>query len=154
MLISKAGISLNETVMQRPVKTVQYNRNSRFRGAFTFIEAAVALAIVSICIVTLLALQTTSINLADTAHQNTEAALLAEQKMAEILALGYPQPGIDSGAEQTGFKWRTEIADVETPLPQTDIKGLRKVTVDVAWNRGNSVKNLRISSYIADRGAK
>jgi type II secretion system protein I len=134
----------------------------RSRSAFTFIEAAVALAIVSICLLTLLALQTTSINLADAAHQKTQAALLAEQKMAEILALGCPQPGTDSGAEQTGFKWRTEIADVEPPvlsfvegpLPQKDIKGLRKVTVDVAWNRGSAVKNLRISSYIADRGAK
>ncbi len=137
-------------------------RNLRFRGAFTFIEAAVALAIVSICLLTLLALHTTSINLADAAHQNTEAALLAEQKMAEILALGYPQPGTESGTEQTGFKWRTEIADVESPafsslgrpMPQDDIKGLRKVTVDVAWNRGSSVKNLRISSYIAKRTAK
>ena len=142
----------------------------RFRGAFTFIEAAIALAIVSICLLTLLALHTTSINLADAAHQKTEAALLAEQKMAEILALGYSQPGTDTGVEKTGFKWRTEIADVEPlvlsfvegpvlsfvegPVLQTDIAGLRKVTVDVAWNRGSSIKNLRISSYIADRGAK
>jgi len=136
--------------MQRPVTT----RQSHPRGAFTFIETAVALAIVSICLLTLLALHTTSINLADAAHQNTEAALLAEQKLAEILALGYPQPGTDSGAEQTGFKWRTEIADVEPPVLQTDIAGLRKITVDVAWERGNAIKNLRISSYIADRGAK
>jgi type II secretion system protein I len=126
----------------------------RSRSAFTFIEAAVALAIVSICLLTLLALQTTSINLADAAHQKTQAALLAEQKMAEILALGYPQQGTDSGVEQTGFKWQTEIADAEPPALQTDITGLRKVTVYVVWNRGSAVKNLRISSYIADRGAK
>lgn len=133
---------------------MQYDRNSYLRGAFTFIEAAVALAIVSICLLTLLALQTTSINLADAAHQNTEAALLAEQKMAEILALGYPQPGTETGMEKAGFNWRTEITDAEPPLMKIDIKGLRKVTVDVTWNRGETAKNLRISSYIANRGAK
>jgi type II secretion system protein I len=140
--------------MQKPATTIQYDRDLYLRGGFSFIEAAVALAIVSICLLTLLALHTTSINLADAAHQNTEAALLAEQKMAEILALGYPQTGNDSGTEKTGFKWRTEITDAEPPLLKTDITGLRKVTVDVTWNRGETAKNLRISSYIANRGAK
>ncbi len=123
--------------------------------AFTFVEVMVALAIVSISLVALIRLHIISINMIDTAEMTSQAIFLAEEKIAETLALGYPKEGTSSGTvEKKGlaFNWRTEVAELRPPqLAQVDVTGLREILVDVSWKQGTGRKHLQMSTYIADR---
>jgi general secretion pathway protein I len=131
---------------------VTYRR--RRPGAFTFVEVIVALAIASIALLTLLKLHLLSIRLVDRAQITTQAVLLANEKIAETLAGGYPDEGRTSGTvEKNGLtlKWQAQVADQQlAQLGQAHVTGLRKVVVDVNWKRGASGKGLQMSTYVAD----
>ncbi len=124
-------------------------------GAFTFVEVIAALAIVSISLLGLLKLHLLSIRMADAAQMTSQAVFLAQEKIAETLALGYPQVGADSGSVENDtldLRWRTEVSDLQLPeLTQADVTGLRKISVDVTWNQGIRGKHLQMSTYVADR---
>ncbi len=126
--------------------------------AFTFVEVLVALAIVSISLLALLKLHITSIRLADTAEITSQAALLADEKMAEILAPGYPHLGSNSGTVERNnrrFEWQTEVTDLRLPqLDEVPLGGLRKISVDIGWKNGSGGKNLEMSTCVADRKLK
>jgi len=123
--------------------------------AFTFVEVIVALAIVAISLLVLLKLHLLSITMAETAQTTSYAVLLADEKIAEILALGYPQVGTSSGTVERNsqsFHWRTDVTDF-TLLESTgiNIDGLRKIAVDVSWQHGIGRKHLKMSTCVADR---
>jgi type II secretion system protein I len=122
--------------------------------AFTFIEVIVALAIVSISLLALLRLHLMSIRMTETAEITSQAVFLAGEKMAEKMALGYPEKESDAGTiEKNGLSmyWQTEITDLQLPLlDRANITGLRKVLVDVSWKQGTSHKHLQMSTYVAD----
>ncbi len=153
MLTLKAGISMIKH------KTGSKNRrpmtNRERAGAFTFIEVIIALAIVSISLGALLRLHLISINMVDKAQVTSQAVLLADEKIAETLAAGYPEEGTNSGTvEKNGLtlSWQTEVTDLQLPqLDEKKITGLRKILVDVSWKRGIGRKQLQMSTYVADR---
>ena len=123
--------------------------------AFTFVEVVVALSIVSISLLTLLRLHIISISMVDKAQITTQAVLLANEKIAETVAAGYPKEGTSSGTtEQNGLtlNWQTEVKDLRLPqLDKEQIAGLRKILVDITWKQGRSRKQLQTSTYVADR---
>jgi prepilin-type N-terminal cleavage/methylation domain-containing protein len=131
------------------------NRDMSLRTkAFTFVEVIVALTIVSISLLVLFRLHLISIKMTETAEVSSQAVFLAGEKMAEKLALGYPQEESDSGTvEKNGLPlhWQTEITNLQLPLlDQANITGLRKVLVDVSWKQGTRHKHLQMSTYVAD----
>ena len=123
--------------------------------AFTFVEVVIALAIVSISLLTLLRLHIISIAMVDKAQITTQAVLLANEKIAETVAAGYPKEGTNFGkTEQHGLtlNWRTEVKDLRLgQLDKVQITGLRKILVDITWKQGRSRKQLQTSTYVADR---
>lgn len=123
--------------------------------AFTFVEVIMALAIVSISLLGLIRLNLININMVDIAQTNSQATLLAQQKIAEILAGGYPNRGTDYGTVKKNtlrFDWQTEVTPLRSPqLDQAQIYGLRKVSANVSWKQGTSRKHLQMSTYVADR---
>jgi len=127
-------------------------------AGFTFIEVMVALTIVSISLLALLRLHLISIRMADSAQITSQAVFLAEQKIAETLAEGYPKEGSNCGTlGQNGalFNWRIEVTDLYSPqLGEVDIIGLREILVDVSWKQGIGRKHLQMSTYVADRKMK
>ena len=148
MLILKAGTLMysDNDVKNRPVG---------FLTGFTFIEVIVALAVVSISLLGLIRLHLISIRMADAAEITSQGVLLAEEKIAETLALGYPDKGTKSGTVKKNalcLHWRTEVTELQSPrLAEADITGLRRVCVDVGWEQGGGYKNLQLSTYVADR---
>jgi len=122
--------------------------------AFTFVEVIVALAIVSISMLTLLKLHLISVRMTETAETTFQAVFLANEKIAEMLALGCPEEGTYSGTvEKNSLKlnWQTEVTDLQLPqLQQAGITGLRKVLVDVNWKRADSRRHLQMSTYVAE----
>jgi type II secretion system protein I len=122
--------------------------------AFTFIEVIVALTIVSISLLALFRLHLISVRMTEAAEITSQAVFLAEEKIAEKLALGYPEEETDTGTvEKNGLplQWQTEVTDLQSPqLDEANITGLRKVLVDVSWKQGSGCKHLQMSTYVAD----
>ncbi len=131
------------------------NRPVGILTGFTFVEVIVALVIVSVSLLGLIRLHLISIRMAETAEVTSQAVLLAEEKIAETLALGYPEKGTKSGTVEKNalcLRWRTEVTELRSPrLVEADIAGLRKICVDVGWEQGTGYKNLQMSTYVADR---
>jgi type II secretion system protein I len=142
-----------------PLEVIPASRIVHFRckplTGFTFIEVLIALVIVSISLLALIRLHLISIRMIETAEITSQAVLLANEKIAETLALGYPEEGTDSGTVQKnalGLHWRTEVTDIEPhQLGELDIAGLRRILVDISWEQGIRWKHLQMSTYVADR---
>ena len=114
---------------------------------FTLLEIMVALAIISVALVSLLALGNRSITTHARLQQMTQATLLAQQKLAtaEVDArLGrleqirqegvFPEP-------YAAYRWRLEFAD--TPLPS-----IRTITVTVAWGEEDRNESVDLTSFL------
>ncbi len=129
--------------------------NTGKRKAFTLVEVIIALVVVSISLLGLIRLHLISISMAEAAEEISQAVLLAEEKIAEILASGYPEEGIKSGQTEKNaqvLNWRTEVADLQSSeLTEAEIKGLRRISVEVFWKQGAGTKSLQMSTYVADR---
>jgi type II secretion system protein I len=151
-LTLKAGTSMSEPATD---SRAGWTTNSRKQaGAFTFVEVAVALVIASISLLALLRLHLLSIRMVDRAQITTQAVLLADEKIAETLAGGYPDQASKSGTvEKNGraLNWRAQVADLQLPqLGEAHVTGLRKIVVDVNWKQGATIKQLQMSTYVAD----
>lgn len=122
--------------------------------AFTFVEVLVALAVVSIGLLALLRFHLLTIRIADRARVTSQAIFLAEGKIAETLAGGYPKPGTDSDTVQDegmALDWQVEVTDLRLPeLHEADSGGLRKIAVDVSWKEHRGRKHLQMTTYVAD----
>ena len=139
---------------------IRRNEARRPPGAFTLIEVLLALAVLSIFLVTLLGLQVVSIRLADTAQRVTRASLIAQARMAEALAATDLATGTASGTmtderQDISWRWERTIADVRpAELETAEVKGLRAVTVRVAWQEGAHERDVVLTAYVAAKEEK
>ena len=153
MLTLKAGISMrrNETRYKDVFATIPEGRT----GAFTFIEVMIALAVVSISLLALLRLHLMSARMVDRAQMMSQAVFLADEKIAETQAVGFPEEGVRSGAvEKNGLtlNWQTKVTNVQSvQWDAEEVAGLREVLVDISWKQGISPGHLQMSTYVADR---
>lgn len=141
------------------LQTTSVNPPVRFPGglpaAFSFVEVLITLTFVSIFLLALLRLHLISINMTGAAEVTSKAVLLANEKIAETLAAGFPAEGTNSGTVETNgltLNWQTKVTDLHLPpLDQAGVKGLRKVLVDVTWTYGARRKHLQMLTYVGDR---
>jgi hypothetical protein len=91
----------------------------------------------------------------EAAEIKSQAVLLANEKIAETLVLGYPEEGTKSGTVEMNaldLHWQTEVTDIQPhQLSELDIEGLRRIFVDVSWEQGIRLKHIQMSTYVADR---
>jgi type II secretion system protein I len=117
-------------------------------------EVLVALAVAAIGLLGLLRLHLTSLTSIDAAQAMTQAVFIAQEKMAEISAGGYPQQGTKTGTtERNGqhFAWRVEVTEARADGVRTFAqKGLRQVQTFVTWQHGRGQKNIEMTTYVAD----
>lgn len=122
---------------------------------FTFVEVIIALIVVSISLLGLIKLHLVSISMTEVAEATSQAALLAQQKIAETLALGYPREGITFGRIEKNnriLNWQTKVKDLQSSkLKEAKITGIRSISVEVDWKQGTATKSLQMSTYVADR---
>lgn len=119
------------------------------KDGFTLLEIMIALAIVSIALVTLLSLGNRSIRVNGRLQKITRATLLAQDKMTEVEVLSQAG-GKSMDNEQgvfdkpfDGFRWRTTFTD--TPLPS-----IKQVTVTVLWGDEDRNQKVDITSFVTD----
>ncbi len=123
--------------------------------AFTFIEVMAALAVMSIALVTLLRLQLGTIGLCDRAEAILQASQLAQSKLSEIQAQGYPALGTSTGVDKARGRpltWRVTVSpgprQAGTTVPGL---GLRTIAVQVVWPRGPGVDSLDMERTVSSR---
>ncbi len=107
---------------------------------FTLLEVMIALAIISIALVSMLALANRSISVHDRLQRMTQATLLAQSKMAEVESAEVgdaDQGSFDEPFEN--YRWRVQYSD--TPLPSVTM-----VTVSVDW--GDADEAVTLDSFI------
>lgn len=112
---------------------------------FTLLEVMIALAILALVAVAFLRSQGSSIRLLNEANQISWATLLAQEKMAELESIGFPEPGKKSGEggeEFPGLRW-------EQIISETEILSLRKAQVKVFWKEGEKERSLELIAYLA-----
>jgi len=118
----------------------------------------IALAIVSIAMVGLIRLQIISINMLKTSEVTTAGTLLAQEKIAEKLAEGYPKKGSSHGTVEKNerqFNWTVNVTDEKFyELRKFEAGNLRKVAVEINWDKSNKQDKLRMVTYVVDRNLK
>jgi general secretion pathway protein I len=87
---------------------------SRQQG-FTFLEVMVAVAIIAIAFVTLIGSQSQSVSIAGESRFRVMAALLAQQKLAELESTDFEEltggEG-DFGEEYPSYSWQAEVVEL------------------------------------------
>jgi len=126
-------------------------RRAPQQKGFTLLEVMIALAIISIALISLLSLATSSINVNARLQKITQATLLAQEKMTDVEA-NIRNSSTESSDEEgefnepfVEFRWRTAFED--TPFPP-----LRMVTVIVAWGEEAHNEAVQISSFFIPPG--
>jgi general secretion pathway protein I len=112
---------------------------------FTLLEVLVALAILSIALVVLFSQQATSLSRGNEARIITKATLLAQERMAGLLAEGRWITGIEEGEVKESvppFKWRQQVEEA-------DVEGMKRLTVVVLWKEGEKERDVSFVTYVA-----
>jgi general secretion pathway protein I len=117
------------------------------RSGFTLLEIMIALAIISIAMVSLLGLANRSILVHERLQRITSATLLAQQKMAEaeVNSTNGTLGATDSQGEFESpyAEYRWQITFGETPLPS-----VRLITVTVLWGDEERNELVDLTSFI------
>ncbi len=116
------------------------------QSGFTLLELMVALVILALGIVGLM--RAVSQGMAATAQIRdvTAATTLAQMKMEELASNVMDLPAEsngDFGDEAPEFSWRA-VAE------ETDIEGLKKITVTVLWQRGNRQQSVTLETCVSE----
>jgi len=109
-------------------------------AGFTLLEVIIALAILGVTFALAMQLLATGVRSAKAAEDYTHAALLARQKMGEILVKPAFEGSADGGELGGGFRWVSEVQ----PLPQEEElpAQLYRVWVRVTWPGRRGEKSL------------
>jgi general secretion pathway protein I len=115
---------------------------SKFTG-FTLLEVMVAVAIIAIALTAVLGSQSQSVSLASEAKFNTMAALLAQNKMAEI-RLEKPDDLIsgsgDFGEDFPGYLWEVTLSSVTLDNMEDMNDRLAQIDLEISWGEDELYK--------------
>jgi general secretion pathway protein I len=113
--------------------------NCRQQG-FTLLEVMVAVAIIAIALTALLGSHSQSISLAGEAKFYTNAALLAQKKMAELELEGFDDlvsESGDFGEEFPGYRWEVKVDDADFEGFEEIAKHIKKIDLSLNWGESN-----------------
>jgi len=123
-------------------------------SAFTLIEVLIALAVTVIGLVPLLHLLTTSILMTDSAWNLSQATLIGNAKLAEVitennLEIGTDQGSVESQEKEIVFDWQSKVTEAQiVELEDMGLTGMHKATVTVMWHEGQSRKQIFLTTYV------
>ena len=120
---------------------------SRDKG-FTLIEILVAMAILGICLVTIMQLFSGGLKSSNVSDEYTRAIFHAREKMEEMLLAKELTEEALAGDFGDGFEWNAEISRVQLS-EEEDAKipvNTYTVKVQVQWSEGRHRKNFEIST--------
>ena len=113
---------------------------------FTLLEVMVALAVMSIVLVSVYRMHSQTLAMNTSARFYTQAPMLAQSKLAELEASisgAFPQNSGDFGEEFQGYSWNVTVADVSSEMLGSVAEDLKQIDVTVTLNENQFVYNLR-----------
>jgi general secretion pathway protein I len=119
---------------------------SRTLSGFTLLEVMIALAVMSIVLVSVYRMHSQSLTMNTAARFYTLAPLLAQSKMAELEALssdGFPNDSGDFGEQYPGYSWQTSITDVSSEVLGEVANDLKRIDLTVSYNNNQFSHSLR-----------
>ena len=145
---SETRIQDQESGIQYPVSSIQHPLQG-----FTLLEVMVAVAIMSIVLVSVYRLHSQSLAMNTQTRFYTQAPMLAQSKLAEM-GTGEDSEFIsdsgDFGEEFTGFSWNVAVDEVDIEALGEISQDLKKIEVTVSYNDNEFVYNLRTFRLIRD----
>ena len=119
---------------------------SRTTFGFTLLEVMIALAVMSIVLVSVYRMHSQSLTMNTAARFYTLAPLLAQNKMAELETLsseGFPDDSGDFGEQYPGYSWRTSVADISSEVLGEVADDLKQIDLTVSYNNNQFSHSLR-----------
>ncbi|MDH3882728.1 MAG: prepilin-type N-terminal cleavage/methylation domain-containing protein [Desulfobacterales bacterium] len=124
-----------------------------FSFGFTLLEVMVALAVMSIVLVSVYRMHSQSLAMNTAVRFYTQAPMLAQSKMVEIEALSsnaFPEDSGDFGEEFPGYGWKAAITDVTSEILGEVAEDLKQVDITVSLNENQFIYNLRTYRFQRD----
>ena len=138
--------------LQKLVSSLQSPASS----GFTLLEIMVALAILSLGIVTVLELLAGSLNIGVKASRHTQAAIYAQNIMDRAFAQTMLEDGEERGEFPDGYSWVARVQEVrlddtssrfQSNRPnQLDFFHLKEIAVQIAWEENGGAKTFTVRS--------
>ena len=119
---------------------------SRNAFGFTLLEVMVALAVMSIVLVSVYRMHSQSLTMNTAARFYTLAPLLAQNKMAELETLlsdGFSDNSGDFGEQYPGYSWRSSATDVSSEVLGEVANDLKRIDLTVSYNEDQFSYDLR-----------
>ena len=113
---------------------------------FTLLEVMVALAVMSIVLVSVYRMHSQSLAMNTAARFYTQAPMLAQSKMVEIEALSssaFPTDSGEFGEEFPGYSWNVTTEDVSSEALGEVAEDLKKIEVTVTLNENEYIYSIR-----------
>jgi len=113
---------------------------------FTLLEVMIALAVMSIVLVSVYRMHSQSLTMNTAARFYTLAPLLAQNKMAELETLssgGFPDDSGDFGEQYPGYSWRTSLAEVSAEVLGEVADDLKRIDLTISYNNNQFSHSLR-----------
>ena len=114
------------------------------RPAFTLVEILATLVLVAIILPVAMSGISLALSVADESRRETEAASLAQNKMAEIIATGLWQTaslGGDFAPDWPDYRWSAQVTDWQ-------VTTLRQVDVLVLWTNRGRERSVKVSTLV------
>ena len=136
---------MNDPIFQNRKAHAEGGFLNRVSG-FTLLEVMVALAVMSIVLVSVYRMHSQSLTMNTEAQFYTQAPMLAQSKMAELEALstnGFPEDAGDFGEQFPGYSWKVSQKDVTSEILGTVAEDLKQIDIIVSYNSNQFSYNLR-----------
>jgi general secretion pathway protein I len=119
---------------------------TRTASGFTLLEVMVALAVMSIVLVSVYRMHSQSLTMNTAARFYILAPLLAQNKLAELESLsseGFSDNSGNFGEQYPGYSWRSSVADVSSEVLGEVANDLKRIDLTVSYNEDQFSYNLR-----------
>jgi prepilin-type N-terminal cleavage/methylation domain-containing protein len=127
-------------------------------AGFSLLEVITGLAITALMLAVLVHAAVLGLSAARTERDTAEALLRAKAHLAEVSAMPALIPGLTTGTEDNGFRWRVQVArgGVAPPFRPLRLAGgvyaldtaLYEVAVSVSWNNGAAARAVTLTSHV------
>lgn len=121
---------------------------SQFAYGFTLLEVMVAMAVMSIVLVSVYRMHSQSLTMNTAARFYTQAPLLAQKKIAEVVSASSSVFATDSGDfgdHYPGYSWQVSTTDVSSEVLGEVADDLKRIDVTVAYL--NNQFSYRLTTY-------
>ena len=113
---------------------------------FTLLEVMVALAVMSIVLVSVYRMHSQSLAMNTAARFYTQAPMLAQSKMVEVETLSssaFPEDSGDFGEQFPGYGWKASITDITSEVLGEVAEDLKRIDITVSLHEDQFVYTLR-----------